>query len=87
MSVRALLAGVWRTVTCAYLRKAHTHEDIDGIFGQLALEIGNADFDTIDDIVDILSRRLSSIGLEDLGVYGTITFQCCLHLSSCRAPD
>ena len=35
------------------------------MFGQLALEIGNSNFDTIDDLIDILLRRLESIGMEE----------------------
>lgn len=56
--------GVFRTIQAAFLRKGHTHEDIDGIFGQIAVTISHSEFNTTDELEDILMRRLKTVGAD-----------------------
>ena len=59
-----VLSGIFRTASCAYLRKGHTHEDLDGIFGQIATELSYSAFDTLDQLIDILLRRLDTVAAD-----------------------
>lgn len=51
-------------MTCAYLRKAHTHEDLDGLFGQLTVTLANSAFSTMTELIDVLLRKLPNLGLH-----------------------
>ena len=55
---------VVRTVCVAFLRKGHTHEDIDAVFGQLAVTISDSEFDDIGDVAELLSRKLRDVGVD-----------------------
>lgn len=56
--------GVFRSIGLNFLRKAHTHEDIDGIYGQIAVVIAKSTFDTPEELIDILMRKLKHIGAD-----------------------
>lgn len=67
--------GVFRTISLAFLRKGHTHEDIDGLFGQIAVTIAHATFDTIDALIDILARKLRTIGADTRSVAQSLAYR------------
>ena len=56
LSTLALLVvlDVFRYTMAEYLRKGHSHEDIDGSFGQISGYIARQEFGTIMELVDIL---------------------------------
>ena len=66
--------GVFRTVSMCFLRKGHTHEDIDGIFGQLALDIARTTFDDLDDLEEILMRKLRQVGSDDASRHNSFVY-------------
>jgi hypothetical protein len=47
------------------LRKAHTHEDLDGVFGQIALELSYSEFSCPSELIDVLLRKLRHVGIDD----------------------
>ena len=57
--------GIFRTAAANFLQKAHTHEDLDGVFGQIAMELVHTEFDTIDELTDFLLRMLRTLGIDD----------------------
>jgi hypothetical protein len=62
--IRCVQTGVFRSVTLHFLRKGHTHEDIDGVFGQLAAEIASNYFDTPSELTEIMCRKLKTVGVD-----------------------
>ena len=51
-SLRAIVMVLFGRVKCvrlAYLRKGHTHEDIDAFYGQLSARLMREEFNNIDD--------------------------------------
>ena len=67
--------GVFRSITLAFLRKGHTHEDLDGVFGQLSVDIANSTFDSIDELIDILIRRLRTVGVDPSSKNQSLAYQ------------
>ena len=53
---RLVLQGTFRWVTLGFLRTGHSHENIDAVFGQLAMVLVQNRFDTPEDIVEIVER-------------------------------
>ena len=51
-----VLTGVFRWFALGYLRKAHTHEDIDSVLGQACSELKHSDLDTPEDVVSVFQR-------------------------------
>jgi hypothetical protein len=67
---------IFRSATMAFLRKGHTHEDIDAVFGQLALEIQNSKFNSVEEICDILMRKLTTAGVDDNSKNRSLAYKC-----------
>ena len=67
--------GVFRSMSLHFLRKGHTHEDIDGLFGQLALEIARSTFDSIDQLIDILTRKLRTAGVDAMSKARSLAYR------------
>ena len=56
--------GIFQSVTLAYLVTGHTHENIDGSYGQLAVKIAALEFDDDVALVSILLRLLGQLGVD-----------------------
>ena len=59
-AIRLVLQRTFRWITFGYLRTGHSHDNIDSVFGQLALAIVREVFDTADELVDIVGRLVRS---------------------------
>ena len=55
-AVLCVLLGCFRWVTFGYLRTAHTHENLDQVFAQVASVISGCVFNSAKDVLDILGR-------------------------------
>lgn len=55
---------VFSWVTLAYLITGHTHEDIDGTFGQLTVKMAAEEWDDDKQLLSMLARLLSSLGTD-----------------------
>lgn len=55
---------VFKWVTLAYLTTGHTHEDIDGTFGQLTVKLAAEEWDDDKQLLCILTRLLSQLGTD-----------------------
>lgn len=55
---------VFRSVTLSYLVTGHTHENIDGTFGQVTVKLSATEFDSADDVVRILNGLLKDLGID-----------------------
>jgi len=51
-----VLTGIVRWFSVGYLRKAHTHEDIDHVFAQLTSTLANSEFNTPSELVELMQR-------------------------------
>lgn len=56
--------GVFQWVTLAYLVTGHTHENLDGSYGQLAVKIAALEFDDDRALISILLRLLGQLGVD-----------------------
>jgi hypothetical protein len=56
--------GIFQWVTLAYLITGHTHENIDGTFGQLAVKIAALEFDDDEALIELLLRLLGGLGVD-----------------------
>jgi len=61
---RAGCEGVFRSTVFQYLRKAHTHDDIDGTFGQLTTELGYTEFHDVEELLEVLQRKIKNLGID-----------------------
>jgi hypothetical protein len=64
-AVKLVSLGVFRWVTLNYLIVGHTHDNLDGTFGQITVRLATFEFDDDEDVVDILMRMLGSLGVEE----------------------
>lgn len=55
---------VFESVTLSYLVTGHTHENIDGTFGQVTVKLSATEFDSADDVVSILEGILKDLGID-----------------------
>lgn len=55
---------VFSWVTLSYLITGHTHEDIDGTFGQLTVKMAAEEWDDDVQLLSMLTRLLSSLGTD-----------------------
>ena len=51
-----VLFGIVKCVRLGYLRKGHTHEDIDAFFGQLSAILMRSEYNNIDELMEVLMR-------------------------------
>ena len=63
-AIKLVSLGVFRWVTLNYLTIGHTHDNLDGTFGQLTVRLGACEFDDDVDVVTILMRLLGDLGIE-----------------------
>lgn len=63
-AIKLVSLGVFRWVTLNYLTIGHTHDNLDGTFGQLTVRLGACEFDDDMDVVSILMRLLGDLGIE-----------------------
>jgi len=56
--------GVFQWVTLAYLITGHTHENLDGSFGQLAVKIAALEFPDDKGLITILLGLLAQLGVD-----------------------
>ena len=58
------MLDVFDSIVLAYPQKGHTHGPLDGTFGQCCVKIGNEQFDSADQVVNILQSFLDDAVLE-----------------------
>jgi len=63
-AVKLVCLGVFSWVTLAYLITGHTHEDIDGTFGQLTVKMVAEEWDDDIQLLSLLNRLLQSLGTD-----------------------
>ena len=57
--------GIFVGVTLAYLITGHTHENIDGTFGQITVKLSAKEFDDDDeDVIRLLTQILADVGID-----------------------
>jgi hypothetical protein len=63
-AAKLVALGIFQWVTLSYLTTGHTHEDIDGTFGQLTTKLAAEEFDDDNEVIAILLRFLGQIGTD-----------------------
>jgi hypothetical protein len=63
-AIKLVSLGVFRWVTLNYLTIGHTHDNLDGTFGQITVRLSMWEFDDDEDVVDILMKLLADLGIE-----------------------
>jgi hypothetical protein len=64
-AIKLVSLGVFRWVTLNYLTTGHTHDMLDGTFGQITVRLSKFEFDDDMDVVAILIRLLGDLGIEE----------------------
>jgi hypothetical protein len=64
-AIKLVSLGVFKWVTLNYLTTGHTHDDLDGTFGQITVRLAAFTFDDDTDVVSLLMRLLGDLGIED----------------------
>lgn len=55
---------VFQSVVLSYLVTGHTHENLDGTYGQICVKLSSKEFDDADEVVDILQEFLRGLGID-----------------------
>jgi hypothetical protein len=63
-TAKLVALGVFQWVTLAYLITGHTHENLDGTFGQLTVKLSALEFDSDTEVLVILHRLLGDLGID-----------------------
>ena len=63
-AVRLVAMGVFESIVLCYPEKGHTHGPLDGVFGQMCVNLSLAEFEDDMDVVSILDDFLKSSGLD-----------------------
>jgi hypothetical protein len=63
-AIKLVSLGVFRWVTLNYLIVGHTHDNLDGTFGQITVRLSMLEFDDDEDVVNILIGLLADLGIE-----------------------
>jgi hypothetical protein len=63
-AVKLVSLGVFRWVTLNYLTVGHTHDNLDGTFGQITVRLSQFEFDDDEDVVNILMDLLGGLGID-----------------------
>jgi hypothetical protein len=63
-AAKLVALDIFSWVTLSYLTTGHTHEDIDGTFGQLTTKLAAEEFDDDNEVIAILLRFLRQIGTD-----------------------
>jgi hypothetical protein len=56
--------GIFRWVTLGYLPTGHTHENLDGTYGQITVKLSELEFDDDEALMAILLRLLGELGID-----------------------
>ncbi len=68
--------GVFQWITFGYLIVGHTHENLDGTFGQIAVRLSRREFDDDADVVSILSKLLAGLGIDPASQHASRAYKC-----------
>ena len=63
-AVKLVALSVFEWVTLSYLVTGHTHENIDGTFGQLTVKLAATEFNSAKEVVAILSKLFKDLGVD-----------------------
>jgi hypothetical protein len=63
-AVKLVSLGVFRWVTLSYLTIGHTHDNLDGTFGQITVRLSRHEFDDDDEVLEILMKLLADLGID-----------------------
>jgi hypothetical protein len=64
-AVALVSLGVFRWVTLAYLITGHTHNPLDGTFGEIAVRLSCHEFDDDRACVELLNRFVKDLGIDE----------------------
>jgi hypothetical protein len=62
--LKLVALNIFASVTLSYLITGHTHENIDGTFGQITVKLSAEEFNSDDEVVQILSKLVSELGVD-----------------------
>ncbi len=63
-SILMTLRGVFKTISLCFLRKGHTHEDIDGPFSQTSPVVSKADFQSAMELEESLNYNMRQLRVD-----------------------
>jgi hypothetical protein len=63
-AAKVVALGVFESVTLSYLITGHTHENIDGTFGQLTVKLSASEFSDDKEVLRILQGLLRDLGID-----------------------
>jgi len=63
-AAKLVAMGVFAWVTLSYLITGHTHENIDGTFGQISVKLSAKEFDDDMEVIRLLEQILADIGID-----------------------
>ena len=67
--------GIFQWVSLNYLISGHTHEDIDGTFGQLTVKLSALEFDNDEDVVMLLMQLAGALGIEQSSKRASLAYK------------
>lgn len=63
-AAKVVALGVLESITLAYLITGHTHENLDGTFGQLTVKLSAREFSDDREVLSILQQLLLELGID-----------------------
>ena len=67
--------GIFQWVSLNYLISGHTHEDLDGTFGQLTVKLSALEFDDDQDVVLLLMQLAGALGIEQTSRRASLAYK------------
>ena len=74
-AAKLVALGVFAWVTLAYLITGHTHENIDGTFGQITVKLSAKEFDDDLQVIQLLEQILADIGIDARAKENTLAYK------------
>ena len=74
-AIKLVSLNVFGSVSLNYLRKSHTHIDLDATFGQITVRLGGHEFDDDNDVVELLSGFVKDIGVDPFSKEATLAYK------------
>ena len=74
-AAKLVALDIFSWVTLSYLTTGHTHEDIDGTFGQLTTKLSAEEFDDDTQVIAILLRFLGHIGTDKASRQASLAYK------------
>ena len=74
-AIKLVALGVFQWVSLNYLITGHTHEDLDGTFGQLTVKLSALEFDSDQDVVALLMNLVGNLGIERVSRRHTFAYK------------